>query len=102
MNALFAIVLAAAPASGVVVAINGPEVVIDLGTEGGLDGAAKVSLYRGIEVKHPRTGRRLRDEFFVATIEVAQVGARLSILRPPPEVLKALAVGDSVRLATEA
>ncbi|HJZ84291.1 MAG TPA: hypothetical protein VKN99_03930 [Polyangia bacterium] len=82
--------------SGVVVAIDGSDVIVDLGTESGLPPRAKVQLFRTVEVQHPRTKKRIRDQFFLHAQDVAQVGARLSIVRPPAEVLKELKVGDTV------
>jgi hypothetical protein len=82
-------------ARGGVVAIQGPTVIVDLGTERALRAESKIGLYRSVEVKHPRTGRKLRDEFFLSTVDVAELGKSLSILRPPAEVLRELTVGDT-------
>jgi hypothetical protein len=83
---------------GVVVAIQGPDVVVDLGTERGLDEESHIGLYRTIEIKHPRTGQKIRDELFLRSVDVAEIGKRLSVLRPPAEIVKELAIGDTVIL----
>jgi hypothetical protein len=83
---------------GVVVAIQGPDVVVDLGRERGLDGDSHIGLYRTIEIRHPQTGQKIRDELYLRSVDVAEIGKRLSVVRPPAEIVKELAIGDTVIL----
>lgn len=83
-------------ARGWVVRINGPELVIDLGTADGLRRGQELALYRTVKARHPRTGKELVDRFVAGLSPVVDVATHLSLLKPDKELLAQLAEGDLV------
>jgi hypothetical protein len=87
----------AASATATVVALDGDQLVLDLG-KSALAPGALLRLYRTIEVKHPVTGKPLRDRFPNGTARVVQTGDALSLAVPVEAPPRAPAVGDSAEL----
>lgn len=85
--------------TGVVLRIDGPEFVIDLGLDSGLAQGMQVTLYRTVKVRHPVTGKDLLDRFAVGQTEALEVVKRMAILQPEAELAKLLRVGDRVQVA---
>ena len=85
----------AAPLSATVVALDGDQLVIDLGRAQLREGAL-LTLYRTIEVKHPTSGAQLRDRFPNGSVRVLQVGDALSIVKPEAPPPRPPMVGDRV------
>ena len=81
--------------SATVVALDGDQLVIDLGRAQLREGAV-LTLYRTIEVKHPTSGAQLRDRFPNGTVRVLQVGEALSIVKPETTPPRPPLVGDRV------
>ena len=82
------------PTSATVVAVAGQDVVLDIGGPS-LEEGATLTLYRMIEVKHPITGKRLRDRFVSGRLRIVQPGQTLSIARVEGSVRHPPEVGDS-------
>ena len=87
---------AAPPTPSFIVALEGGDVFVDLGSAGGAASGDEVTVFRVIEARQPGTGKLLRDRFPVGTMKLAEVGAVLSLARPEPELARQLAVGDEV------
>jgi hypothetical protein len=66
---------------GVVVKVDADEVVIDLGRAVGLPSGEAVHLFRRMVVKHPISGEVIEDRFPIGTVQPAQVGELLTIIR---------------------
>lgn len=71
----------AAPVEGVVVKVDGDEVVIDIGRAAGLPAGEPVHLFRRMVVQHPISGATIEDRFPIGAVTPAQVGELLSIVR---------------------
>ncbi len=79
--------------SATVVALDGDDLVLDLGKDKVREGAT-LTLYRTIEVKHPISGVTLRDRFPNGTARVVRAGESLSIAHPVEPPPRAPIVGD--------
>ncbi len=86
---------------GVIVGINGQEVVMDLGMSRDVAPGARVEVFRRLEVKHPVTGKLLVDHFPIGEMPLREVGKLLSISRGWESLSRKPQVGDAVRLAAE-
>lgn len=92
----------AAEVEGAVLALQGDELLLDLGsTQGASDGAA-VEIWRPLKVKHPVTGKVLTDRFRIGALELLQVRSNLSLARASGALTRPAAVGDVVILARRA
>jgi hypothetical protein len=90
---------AQAPVRATVVQIDGDEVVIDVGGAR-LDGVRALTVYRGLEVRHPLTHALLRDRFAIGVLRVVQPGDSLSIAKLTNTPSHPLRVGDAVESET--
>ncbi|MBI2898287.1 MAG: hypothetical protein HYY06_32355 [Deltaproteobacteria bacterium] len=79
-----------------VVRLDGADMLVDVGSASGARVGSAFQLFRSITVRHPATGRMLRDRFRIGTIELRSVGESLSIARPIDDLMRAPAVGDIV------
>jgi hypothetical protein len=87
------------PVEGTVVAIQGEEIVLDLGTARGAADGATVELWRPVKLKHPVTGKVLTDRFRIGALELVQVRGSLSLARASGALSHPADVGDVVVLA---
>ena len=87
----------APPPTATVVALDGDQLVLDLG-KSMLAPGASLRLYRTIEVKHPVTGKPLRDRFPNGSARVVQAGDALSLAVPVEAPPRAPAIGDTAEL----
>lgn len=83
--------------TGWVVSIDGPDVVIDLGTTQGLHAGDTVEIWRPIKLKHPVTGKVITDRFRTGDLTLNQVRGNLSWARPVGTLERPVAVGDYVQ-----
>ncbi len=83
---------------GWVVALDGGEVVIDLGTKVGAQLGDSLELWRPIKVKHPVTGKMVTDRFLIGKLRITQVREVVSLSRPDGALLRDVAVADVVIL----
>jgi hypothetical protein len=77
-----------------VVALDADQLVLDVGKERVKVGDT-LHLFRTIEVKHPLTGKLLRDRFPNGTLRVVQAGDALSIAVPVDAPTRPPAIGDT-------
>lgn len=82
-------------AAGTILQLDGADVLLDLGSAQ-LDRAQQLTVYRAIEVRHPVTGKRLRDRFPIGHVSVVQAGQTLSIARAVDTPEHPFVVGDQV------
>lgn len=87
------------PLRATVVQVDGQDIVIDLG-QAQLPASLELTVYRPLEVRHPITGKRIRDRFAIGVVRVVQPGERLSIARAAGKPAQPFAVGDVVESAT--
>lgn len=88
--------------TGWVVAIDGPDVVVDLGTTQGLKAGDIVELWRPIKLKHPVTGKVVTDRFRTGDLTLNQVRGNLSWARPAGTLERPVAIGDFVQRVVNA
>jgi len=78
-------------AEATVIRIDGEALIVDVV---GASPEARFRVYRPLSVRHPVTGRTLRDRFFIGRVRVATAGAVLSAARAEGELERPPAVGD--------
>jgi len=90
----------AAAADPVVLAVDGPDVYIDLGAHDGVGTGAELELLHEVVAKDPRSGATLRDYFALGRITVVKSGDKVSVARAPEALAKRVLAGDRVRLVS--
>lgn len=83
--------------TGWVVAMDGPDVVIDLGSAQGLRSGDIVEIWRPVKLKHPVTGKIITDRFLTGDLTLNQVRGNLSWARPAGTLERPVAIGDIVQ-----
>jgi hypothetical protein len=101
MMRLLLLLLLAAPAFAAtrpayVLRIEGADAFVDLGRADAAEPGERLRVYRVVEVRHPTTGKMIRDRFLLGEVEVLEAGETLSRIAPPDELLARLEVGDEV------
>lgn len=86
----------AARTEGTVVRIDEGLFVVDLGRATGVGTGSTYTVYRPLTVRHPLTGRVLRDRFPIGTIVLEHAGDALSVGRPRERLSRPVMVGDVV------
>jgi hypothetical protein len=94
-----AVVPAGADVEGTVVAIQGEELVLDLGAARGASDGVTVEIWRPLKLKHPVTGKPLVDRFRIGSLELVQVRGTLSLAKQVGALTRPPEVGDIVVLA---
>src|SRR5262249_49544057 len=87
---------------GAVLAIQGDDLVVDLGSARGATDGATVEIWRPIKLKHPVTGKVLTDRFRIGTLELTQVRTTMALARATAAPARPPAVGDVVVLSVAA
>lgn len=90
--------LAGAEVEGAVLAIQGDELVVDLGSNRGATEGAAVEIWRPIKLKHPVTGKVLTDRFKIGSLELGQVRTTMALARATAALSRPAEVGDVVVL----
>lgn len=80
-------------------AIQGEELVLDLGAARGAADGASVELWRPVKLRHPVTGKVLIDRFRIGALELVQVRPSLCLARASGALSRPAEVGDVVVLA---
>ncbi|MFI5298878.1 MAG: hypothetical protein ACHREM_12340 [Polyangiales bacterium] len=83
-----------APLEGTVLLLDGADLVIDLGTQRGVHDGDRLELYRPLQVKHPVSGKVIRDRFQIGAIKITQARGTLSLGRADGALLRTVQVGD--------
>ncbi|MFH1438587.1 MAG: hypothetical protein ABIJ56_22960 [Pseudomonadota bacterium] len=81
-------------AEGVVVKVAGNEVIIDIGAKAGAAAGMSVDFMRKILVKHPVTGKKIEDRFFIGKDKIRQAGKFLSLVVIETDFTHRPVVGD--------
>jgi len=102
-NLLVIAILLLAPvaaAEPVVVAVDGPDIYVDLGAKDGVGAGAELELLHEVVVRDPRSGTMLRDHFSLGTINVVKSGEKISVARADDDLKKRVLAGDRVKLVS--
>lgn len=84
--------------SGVVLALDGSEVIVDLGKKQGLSDNDVLELWRPIKIKHPVTGKLVSDRFRIGSLKISQVREVMSLAKPTAPLTRPVEAGDVVIL----
>lgn len=84
---------------GTVLALQGEELVLDLGAGRGAFDGATVEVWRPVKLKHPVTGKVLTDRFRIGALDLIQVRGTMSLARASGTLSRPAEVGDVVVLA---
>jgi hypothetical protein len=79
-----------------IVAIQGSDLVLDIGRDVGLRPGDALVLWRPITLRHPVTRKTLTDRFVIGTVRLTQVQGVLSLARVEGEVARQPEPGDVV------
>lgn len=82
-----------------VVAIDGEDLVIDLGASQGATEGAIVEIWRPVKLRHPVSGKLLEDRFRIGELKLGQVRPTLSLAQPSGELTRPPEKGDLVIMA---
>ncbi|MFT3772788.1 MAG: hypothetical protein QM820_45950 [Minicystis sp.] len=85
---------------GTVLALQGDELVVDLGASRGAQSGTVAELWRPVKLKHPVTGRVLTDRFRIGSIELVQVQKTLALARASGALARPAEAGDVVIFTT--
>ncbi|MBK9263015.1 MAG: hypothetical protein IPM54_24825 [Polyangiaceae bacterium] len=85
-----------------VLALDGEDLVIDIGAGQGATEGALVELWRPVKLRHPVSGKILEDRFRIGTLQLGQVRPTLSLARPSGELARTPEKGDLVILSPAA
>ena len=91
----------AADVEGVIVALDGGELVVDLGALRGAHEGDVVELWRPLQLRHPLTGRPLVERFRTGALRLTQVRPALALATVEGTPSRAPAAGDIVVLHRE-
>ena len=90
-----------AQARGTVLRVSKTHAYVDLGTDAGVANGSLLVLFHVIKVKHPGSGKLIRDSFPLAKLRVVNAGKRVSLAVIPEPFRKRIAVGDEIELESE-
>ncbi len=82
--------------SGVVLALDGSEVIVDLGKKQGVSDNDILDLWRPIKIKHPVTGKLVTDRFRIGSLKITQVRDVMSLAKPTAPLARPVEAGDVV------
>lgn len=83
---------------GYVVALEDGELIVDLAEARGAKPGDVVELWRPLDLKHPVTGKRVRDRFRIGSLRLTQVRLSLSLARAEGSLARPVAPGDVIVL----
>jgi hypothetical protein len=87
---------------GTVVRVQDDEIYFDLGAGARVEPGRPARVWRPISVKHPVTGKAVKDEIPLGAVTVQAVGAQLSLAVPAGALAYPVAVGDVVEVLVAA
>jgi hypothetical protein len=88
--------------TGAVIGLDGDDLILDLGAADGLTEGAVVEIWRPITLKHPVTGKVLKDRFRIGTLEIHQARTSMSLAAPTGALTRKPERGDVVLVARSA
>ncbi|WP_437963482.1 hypothetical protein WMF04_27570 [Sorangium sp. So ce260] len=83
-------------AAGVVLEIQGEDLLLDLGQTTGISEGARVQLWRPVRLKHPVTGKVVTDRFLIGTLQVIQLRPSISLAQVVGTLRRTPQAGDVV------
>ena len=86
----------AGPKDGTLIAIDGADMVVDLGAARGVHIGDVVELWRPLRIRHPVTGQTIVDRFRIGALRLTQVRGALSIATVEGTPTRAPATGDVI------
>jgi len=87
-----------ADVEGAVLALQGDDLIVDLGATRGASAGVTVEIWRPIKLKHPVTGKVLTDRFRIGSLELTQVRPTMALARATAPLSRPASVGDVVVL----
>lgn len=93
--------LHAAEPAGVVMRVDEKELFVNLGRRDGVFDGARLDLYRRVTLTHPITKKVVEDRFPIGSVEVAEAGELLSIVRSFSNLTRPSAEGDHAVLSQQ-
>jgi hypothetical protein len=84
------------PIQGYVLAIEGGDLIVDLGSNRGVSVGARLELWRPLKLVHPVTRRTVVDRYRIGTVLLGQVRPNVSLGKLDETPLRAPAPGDIV------
>lgn len=88
----------ASPSEGTVLALDGEQLVVDVGESKGGAVGLSVELWRPVKLKHPVTGAIISDRYRLGELKLLQVRPTLSLAEVSGTLARPPAVGDVVVL----
>jgi len=85
-----------AEVTGLVVANDGGDLILDVGGAKGLKDSDVVEIWRPVQVRNPVTHALLSDRFLIGHLKLTQVRSALSLAAPDGALTRAPKVGDVV------
>jgi len=82
--------------SGVVLALDGSEVIVDLGKKQGVSDNDTLELWRPIKIKHPVSGKLVTDRFRIGSLKITQARDVMSLAKPTAPLARPVEAGDVV------
>ncbi|WP_437949229.1 hypothetical protein WME98_53160 [Sorangium sp. So ce296] len=83
-------------ATGVVLEIQGNDLLLDLGQTVGVSEGARVQLWRPVRLKHPITGKTVTDRFLIGTLQIVQLRPTISLAQAVGTPTRTPQAGDVV------
>lgn len=83
---------------GVVVSLEKDDIVVDLAKARGAATGDVIEIWRPLSLKHPVTGKRVKDRFRIGSLRLTQVRDVLAFARPEGSLTRAPEPGDVVIL----
>jgi len=81
---------------GTVLALDGEELILDLGADQGAVQGAVVELWRPLKLKHPVSGKVITDRFLIGELRLGQVRKAMTLATPEGALRRAPERGDVV------
>jgi hypothetical protein len=85
-----------AAVEGVVLAVQGNDLILDLSEAQGVAARSSVELWRPLTLKHPVTGKLIKDRFRIGALTITQVRPSLSLAVAQGQLERAPEPGDVV------
>ena len=82
--------------TGLVVATDEHDLILDLGANQGATRAEVVEIWRPIQVRHPVTGELITDRFLIGHLRLSQVRPSMSLAAPDGALTRAAKIGDVI------
>jgi hypothetical protein len=82
--------------TGVVVGVDGDDLILDIGATKGAKADDTIELWRTVQMRHPVTGQMISDRFLVGRLKASQVRPSLTLAAADEKLTRSPKVGDVV------